>query len=73
VKIRLSYRFRRHPRLARKLAVPVGAASALSLILMITPASAAPAPLDCGSSFDPYAYTQAAVSSCGYQPSRWTQ
>lgn len=65
MKFQLSNRFRRHARTARKVAVPVGVASALSF--MIVPASAATAPLDCNSSFDPYAYTQAAVSACGYQ------
>jgi hypothetical protein len=65
VKIRLSYRFRRHARIARILAVPVGVASALALV--ISPVGAATARLDCNSSFDPYAYTQAAVSACGYR------
>jgi Peptidase A4 family len=65
VEIRISHRLPRHSRIARKLALPVGVALALALV--ITPVGAATTPLACGSSFDPYAYTRAAVSACGYK------
>ncbi len=65
MKIQLSHRFQRHARITRKLAVPAGVALVFSLV--ITPAGAVSTPLHCNSSFDPYAYTQAAVSACGYR------
>lgn len=63
--IHLSHRFRRHAPIARKLVAPVGVASVLALAT--APVGASTAPLVCGAPFDPYAYTQAAVSACGYQ------
>lgn len=69
MKIRLLLPRAHRRRSARRLPVLVAVAAALPLILVAAnpgTASSATAPPDCSSSFDPYAYTPAQLSTCGF-------
>lgn len=68
---RLSRRHWPHLPKTRKLFAVASLVAAVPLMIAAantrSATAAATAPSDCNSSFDPYAYTQAAVSACGYQ------
>jgi hypothetical protein len=67
---RLDRKLRLRMRSASRLPILLGVVLLLSMVIgssRVSAAHVAAGPADCHSSFDPYHYTQAAVSACGYK------